>query len=86
MLCRVTIRRCLCVSPQKRRTGAATALVEWCEAEAAAAASNCGASAAEVWLAVQEENGAARRLPGAERELQSDAVNSSTCALHLINF
>ena len=54
--------QCLCVTPTSRRTGAARALMAWAEREASSAAQASGVSDAEIWLAVQEANNAARSL------------------------
>ena len=54
--------QCLCVTPTSRRTGAARALMAWAEREAGSAAQASGVSDAEIWLAVQEANNAARSL------------------------
>ena len=54
--------QCLCVTPTSRRTGAARALMAWAEREASSAAQASGVDAAEIWLAVQEANNAARSL------------------------
>ena len=54
--------QCLCVTPTSRRTGAARSLMAWAEREASSAAQASGVSDAEIWLAVQEANNAARSL------------------------
>ena len=54
--------QCLCVTPTSRRTGAARALMAWAEREASSAAQASGVDYAEIWLAVQEANNAARSL------------------------
>ena len=54
--------QCLCVTPTSRRTGAARALMAWAEREASSAAQASGVADAEIWLAVQEANNAARSL------------------------
>ena len=55
--------QCLCVTPTSRAgQEPLRALMAWAEREASSAAQASGVSDAEIWLAVQEANNAARSL------------------------